>query len=139
MKFYSPRAEFFVLFLSQIFPWENSIFLWSMEFQLFIIAELSQLITLSSDGIMMPKCFACHQSPEAMIARANMNLAQKKDEWTGNAEAHMGVFPQGGSLQAVERWTDCSLGGGRRLLSPLPFQVFKVKGQSQFGFTRIVL
>lgn len=49
VKFYSPRAEFFVLFLSQLFLWKNSIFLWSMAFQLFI-AKLSQLIILSSDG-----------------------------------------------------------------------------------------
>lgn len=75
-----------------------------------------------------------------MIAHANMRLTQK-DEWAGNAEDHMGVFPQGGSPQAVERWTDCSLhrGGGCRLLPPLPFQVSKVKEQPRFGFTCIVL
>ncbi|EGW13876.1 hypothetical protein I79_021913 [Cricetulus griseus] len=69
-----------------------------------------------------------------------MSLTQK-DEWAGSAENHMGVFPQGGSLQAEERWTDYSLhqGGGCPLLPPLPFQVFKVKEQSQFGFTCIVL
>lgn len=75
-----------------------------------------------------------------MIVHANMSLTPK-DEWAGNAEDHTGVLPQGGSLQAVERWADCSLhqGGGCRLFLPLPFEVFKVKEQSQFGFTRIVL
>lgn len=75
-----------------------------------------------------------------MIVHANMSLTQK-DDWAGKAEDHMGVMPQGGSLQAVERWADCTLpqGGGCRLLPPLPFQVFKVKEQSQFGFTCIVL
>lgn len=81
--------------------WENSIFLWSMEFQLFI-AKLSRLITSSSDGI-MAKIFCLNISLLNLIAHANMNLTQKKDEWAGNAEARMGVFLQGGSLQVVGR------------------------------------
>lgn len=42
-----------------------------------------------------------------LIAHANMSLTHKQDEGAGNAEASVGVFPQGGSLQAVERWAAC--------------------------------
>lgn len=137
VKLYSLRTEFFVLFLSQNFCRKFSYFYETASFMLLIV-KLLQLIKWSPSDFMTKTLLP-------LLVYHNCNSTWKdrpnaRNEWALTIMDQICVFSkaknsahcQGDVNYCLNYWCCC-------LFAPLPFQVFNVKEQSQFGFTCIVL
>lgn len=137
VKFYSWPTEFFVLFLSPNFSRKISYFYETASF-MFLIVKLSQLIKSSQNDIITKMLLLSLVYHDCDIL---CKYVTNKKKWMGHkywgpylcvSKVRGSASYQGDVNYWLHYWW-CWL------FAPLPFQVFNVKEQSQFGFTCIVL